>query len=1098
MSGLDVARWKSLAPHLEHALDLPSGERSRWLATLDGRDPRLASELRALLDELVALDRAGFLAESLGALRDGLAAREADSPREPEHPRYQVGAEHARGGMGRILRATDTYLARPVAIKELLSHGREAEARFEREARLTARLQHPSIVPVYDAGRWRATGRPFYAMKLVGGAPLSALVASAAGLPARLALLPHVLAAADAVAYAHHQGVIHRDLKAANVLVGEYGETLVVDWGLAKQLDAPSEASTDGGSDSQVDATMTVAGAVLGTPAYMPPEQARGLPVDARADVYALGALLYFVIAGAPPYDAANATGTLAQVLAGPPRSLARRAPGAPRDLSAIAAKAMARVPDDRYPSARELASDLRAYLAGQIVGAHRYAWSERLVRWVGRHRSVAVASAVFVLLALTGTSAFSLRAQQLRQRAEEARVIAEAQRGALALEHGRRELQRGHPQRASVYLAEAVRADPHDLVARYLLSEAAPALDAHVHTLRGHTRDVVAVAFGGDGARLVTGGTDQTVRMWDARTGATLRIFEGARSSIEDVALSPDGRFVVSVEDVVCVWDARTGALLRTFARSGFRARFSPDGRWLAVGTMSGRLRVWETAGWTEILDAHPHRGRIADVAFRPDLREAVTVSWDGIATLWALPAWRPRATLDDHHNKLSTAAYSADGQWLVTGDADTTLTVRDARDGSARHGIRLPEGSRWMDASFAPDGRTLVTVTIDGVIRGWHATSGALLYAVDVMPEGKMFDSALSPDGSTVASVGLRGGDLWRIAGIPRGRILRGDRHTPTEIGAARYAADGSAIIAGITLRDQDAHWLEVWDAQSGDVRTRFRVAGNPYRVAASADLGRVATGYGVGVSAVHDVRTGAVTLAIAHDRAWVRGLALSRDGRRVLSAGDGGRVMLWDDQGAHALRTDIPASEMAIAVALRPGDREFAVSDSRGRVSVYDLATRRLLRAISASRTQVEHVEYSADGRWLVTAGRQDHTARVWDADTGALRSTLLGHTDNLIDASFSPDGSLLATASFDNTARLWDARTGALLRVIHGPANAARFSPDGREVLTTGLGDYAVIWDVSLDRRSPAQLAARVEARSPWQMRDGRLVLRDEAH
>jgi len=589
-------------------------------------------------------------------------------------------------------------------------------------------------------------------------------------------------------------------------------------------------------------------------------------------------------------------------------------------------------------------------------------------------------------------------------------------------------------------------------------------------------------------------------VRLWDARTGASLRIFHGAQSSIEDVALSPDGRLVVSVEDVVCVWDAHTGALLHTLARSGFRARFSPDGRWLAVGTMSGRLRVWDTASWTLTLDAYPHRSRISDIVFRPGASEAITVSWDGLATIWELPHWRPRTTRDDHHNKISTAAYSADGRILLTGDADTTLFVRDARDASVLHSIRLPEGSRWMDAYFAPDGRTIVTVTIDGVIRGWHATSGALLYSVDVMPEGKLFDSALSPDGTTVATIGLLGGDLWKIDAISRGRILRGDRHTPTEVGAARYAADGSAIVAGTTQPAESQHWLHVWDAATGAERTRFSVAGNPYRVAVSADLSRVVTGYGIGVSNVYDGRTGVVTLPIDHGRAWVRGLTMSRDGRLVLSVGDTGRIMLWQGEGdrrsADAIATTMAASEMAIAVALRPGERQFAVVDSRGTLAVYDLATRQRVQEITASRTQIEHVEYSADGRWLVTAGRQDHTARVWDADTGSLRSTMVGHSDNLVDASFSPDATLLATASFDNTARLWDARSGALLRVIHGPSNAARFSPDGREVLTTGLGDYAVIWDVTLDRRSPAQLAALVALRSPWRLSEGRLVRRDE--
>jgi serine/threonine protein kinase len=178
---------------------------------------------------------------------------------------YAVEGEHARGGLGRIVRARDRRLDRLVAIKELTRQGPSARARFEREARITARLAHPAIVPIYEAGRW-PSGEPFYAMKLLTGRTLREVIDDARDLDARLGLLPHVLAVAQAVAYAHSQRVIHRDLKPANVLVGAFGETVVIDWGLARELDAP-----DGET-----------GGVMGTPAYMPPEQAAGASVDER------------------------------------------------------------------------------------------------------------------------------------------------------------------------------------------------------------------------------------------------------------------------------------------------------------------------------------------------------------------------------------------------------------------------------------------------------------------------------------------------------------------------------------------------------------------------------------------------------------------------------------------------------------------------------------------------------------------------------------------------------------------------------------------------------------------------------------------------
>jgi tetratricopeptide (TPR) repeat protein len=318
----------------------------------------------------------------------------------PDH--YRLEGEFARGGMGRILLARDRRLGRMVAVKELHSQaGPGARGRFVREALVTARLQHPAIVPVYEAGLW-PDGLPFYAMKLVEGRSLDSLIRGGAGLQPRLALLPHLIAVADAVAYAHSQRVVHRDLKPANVLVGPFGETVVVDWGLARVLDqadwpGPEAPATTAPADGG-----TLAGTVLGTPHYMPPEQARGEAVDERADVYSLGAMLYFLLAGGPPYAGTTSAEVLASAATGRPEPVDRREPEAPADLVAIVGKAMAASPAERYPSARELASDLRRFQTGQLVSAYRYSTRELMRRFVRRHRGA-------VLLTVTLTAALAV-----------------------------------------------------------------------------------------------------------------------------------------------------------------------------------------------------------------------------------------------------------------------------------------------------------------------------------------------------------------------------------------------------------------------------------------------------------------------------------------------------------------------------------------------------------------------------------------------------------------------------------------------------------------------------------------------------------------
>jgi serine/threonine protein kinase/tetratricopeptide (TPR) repeat protein len=321
---------------------------------------------------------------------------------------YRTDREIARGGMGRIVAAEDRRLGRPVALKELLDPAGDQLSRFQREALITARLQHPGIVPVYEAGRW-PTGEPFFAMKLVSGRPLDRVIADATKLEDRLALLPRIAAACDAIAYAHSQRVIHRDLKPGNVLIGDFGETVVIDWGLAKDLDA--EDSFDGRVTDRRDAahkkpatstssgssTLTVAGAVMGTPAYMAPEQARGEAVDQRADVFALGAMLYHVLAGAPPYAARTATDVIAAAALGKVVPLREREPRTPRELVAIVERAMSPAPGDRYPNAGGLADEVRRFLTGQLVDAHRYTAVQRVARFVRRHRAAVVVSAIAI-----------------------------------------------------------------------------------------------------------------------------------------------------------------------------------------------------------------------------------------------------------------------------------------------------------------------------------------------------------------------------------------------------------------------------------------------------------------------------------------------------------------------------------------------------------------------------------------------------------------------------------------------------------------------------------------------------------------------------
>ena len=390
----------------------------------------------------------------------GGARRGAASALDPElaelwavHPeQYEIFGEIARGGMGRILEARDVRHARFIAIKMLLGDSPEAARRFAREARITARLQHPAIVTLYESGRW-PSGEPYLALKLIVGRPLRDAVAETRTLIARLELLPHLIAVAEAIAYAHGEGVVHRDLKPSNVLIGAFGETVVIDWGLARERDEPDDgAPTVPSSDFVVRSSagararthdLTVAGSAIGTPCYMAPEQARGERVEASADVYSLGAMLYHVFSGAPPYAEAPPGNALARVLEGPPRPLSELAPDLPRELATIVDKAMAREPADRYATADELARDLKRYAAGQRVAVHSYSFAALARRWAARHRiTLGVAASLLLALAVVGVSSVRRIARE-RDRAETARASADAARTAAENQRAAATLQR-------------------------------------------------------------------------------------------------------------------------------------------------------------------------------------------------------------------------------------------------------------------------------------------------------------------------------------------------------------------------------------------------------------------------------------------------------------------------------------------------------------------------------------------------------------------------------------------------------------------------------------------------------------------------------
>lgn len=965
------------------------GEDAVSLDALCGEHPTLADEFRVLHAALKRARRALPAPEGATGSTPSLpATTDASSSSSSAVGRYVVRGAVAEGGMGQILSVWDTNLLRPLAMKVLREpHGNPVlrdlrrerhRARLTEEAFILGQMDHPGVIPVFEVGA-DAAGSPFFTMRLVQGKSLREILDASSRGDAewrRSRVLDVVIRVCETIAYAHSRGIVHRDLKPDNIMVGRFGETYVMDWGLAKALGRTSDrdvrlratavagssekgrARSESGPPLDFEAPLlTMDGDVVGTPAYMPPEQAAGrlAEVTTSADVYSLGAMLYHVIAGHPPYCEAGRPlaplAVLEAVLSGPPARILSLAPGTPAELVAIAEKAMKRDPARRYSSALEMAEDLRAHLEDRVVRAHRTGVLAEVRKLYSRHRRAM--TAITVLVAGIAALLFLQIAASQRTEGLNKELIATNERLEGLMTEG--ELLRGQAEaRASelekesyfnkiALAADALRAGEINRVVNLLescpphqrnwewayLRRASDTTDKRLQV-----GDAIRWTNFSDDRCLVTMGSAGRLRAVDTFTGA---------SRVE--AVLPN-----TASGTVLTADART---LVTWNSDRFLHRWNG-----ALGNWEKRLSGYR------------------DARLSPDGRSCVARAWDGKkVALVDLERFEVVRELSPLPAPATCADFSADARFIHVGFSDGALRKYDAATGELV--AELPRHPKSvMGVSPSPSGDGCLSWSL-GEIR--HDVSG-VAPSILVIPAEGLFEVHPSRDGSRlVARTRPIELDVYETQGLSLTCKLRGGSQ---EYLSVALSADGRAAAASTPAGASLLYWIDNPDRQESGPRLSDHV----FPLAWSPDGSRVLVPNRSSKLEIVDRAT--KTVAASHPlEDSPRGVAMSRDGRFIACGSASGKLRLYDAATGRKLgdRRAARPNEQIYRVEFHPTDDFVVTAGWDGVLSLLEVPSLRIVwtRNIHPGGLDwvkgIRGLDILENGSAIVTAGA-DGVARL----------------------------------------------------------------------------------------------------------------------